>query len=82
MKTKFSGKCYSIEDNKEIYVAYLPGIKQICLYEIIGNKLEVLAFIKNKNKARKILNWLDSLICGHTVWFEGDSEFIYDKKEE
>lgn len=67
VSSEFTGKGYKLisaagpEAGREIYVGNIPGRKQVCLYEIDGNKAHVLAYFKNHDLARRALWWLDTL---------------------
>lgn len=61
---RFLGRGYARwPDAKEraIYIGNLPGRKQVCLYTVDDNVLNVLAYFKTHEKAQEALDWLDYL---------------------
>ena len=43
-----------------LYIGPLPGRKSIALYSMEGNRYTPLAYFRDKEKARKARDWLDS----------------------
>lgn len=43
-----------------LHVGPLPGRKSICLYRLDGSVIDVLAYFKSEQQARKCLEFLDT----------------------
>lgn len=72
MEKQFSGHGYvfDAEDDRSeesIYIDHTPGRKQVCLFEMKGGEMAVLAYFKDDEKAAKALAWVDRLVGGAKV---------------
>lgn len=61
---RFMGLGYKLDNGDAVYIGNLPHRKQVCLYEEIGSRINVLAYFKTHEQAHSALKWLGILLTG------------------